>query len=376
MSYFMYLDGVLFPVTPSKIDMKIKGQNKTMNLINDSQINILKNPALTEISFKALLPAVRYPFANYGGDNGGTFVDPKYYLTKLEQLQVSKRPFQYIITRNSPVGKSFFHTNLKVSLESYDISEDAKQGFDIEVSIKLKQYKAYGTKTVAVTQNYVTAQNYRPAGGNQPTPGTTYTVKPGDCLWNIAKMFYGDGASYTAIYNANKDVIGGDPNLIYAGQVLVIPGATGGGNTYSGGYSGSVTPTGNTTVVPNNTGNTTVTPTPTPTNTETCLVMLNFSGNYNNCENVYVEYTKDGYKHTELLNKDVANKGDYPLNVDEGTTVKIQPSSTSNRPFGITYNGNVQVGGSLAITANTNTSVNIDFGTSGGNEYGGKGGKF
>jgi LysM repeat protein len=362
----MYLDGVLFPVTPSKIDMKIKGQNKTMNLINDSQINILKNPALTEISFKALLPAVRYPFANYGGDNGGTFVDPKYYLTKLEQLQVSKRPFQYIITRNSPVGKSFFHTNLKVSLESYDISEDAKQGFDIEVSIKLKQYKAYGTKTVAVTQNYVTAQNYRPAGGNQPTPGTTYTVKPGDCLWNIAKMFYGDGASYTAIYNANKDVIGGDPNLIYAGQVLVIPGATGGGNTYSGGYSGSVTPSENTTVVPNNNKGT--------TNTESCLVMLNFSGNLDNGKDIKVTYYQNGDKITERMRLD--GESDYPLNVDEGTTVTITPSSNSNTPFGITHNGKVQVGGTYTLTANNDTGVTIDWGTGTSGTYGGKGGKF
>lgn len=365
MSYFMYLDGVLFPVTPSKIDMKIKGQNKTMNLINDSQINILKNPALTEISFKALLPAVRYPFANYGGDNGGTFVDPKYYLTKLEQLQVSKRPFQYIITRNSPVGKSFFHTNLKVSLESYDISEDAKQGFDIEVSIKLKQYKAYGTKTVAVTQNYVTAQNYRPAGGNQPTPGTTYTVKPGDCLWNIAKMFYGNGASYTDIYNANKDVIGGDPNLIYAGQVLVIPGATGGGNTYSGGYSGSVTPSGNTTVVPNNTGNTTVTPTPTPTPNNTsgwgdrCHFSINFTGQSERWGTVTVRYTENGVVKTETH---TIGGLIYP---DEGTVVTVTPSRSVmgvNEPWGITANGKTQIGGGVSVTAD-DTTVTIDWGS-------------
>jgi LysM repeat protein len=357
MSYFMYLDGVLFPVTPSKIDMKIKGQNKTMNLINDSQINILKNPALTEISFKALLPAVRYPFANYGGDNGGTFVDPKYYLTKLEQLQVSKRPFQYIITRNSPVGKSFFHTNLKVSLESYDISEDAKQGFDIEVSIKLKQYKAYGTKTVAVTQNYVTAQNYRPAGGNQPTPGTTYTVKPGDCLWNIAKMFYGDGASYTAIYNANKDVIGGDPNLIYAGQVLVIPGATGGGNTYSGGYSGSVTPSGNTTVVPNstvvpnNTGNTTV------TTTGKYTVSFKNVGSLNRQGTVNVTYVRNGVRVSGTLTSNW-------LEVDEGTAVVITPSRSIagvNEPWGISANGKTQIGGSVSVS--NATTVTIDWGS-------------
>ena len=50
----------------------------------------------------------------------------------------------------------------------------------------------------------------------------TYTVKKGDCLWNIAKKYYGDGSKYTKIYDANTDKVA-DPNLIYIGQVLVIP---------------------------------------------------------------------------------------------------------------------------------------------------------
>ena len=39
-------------------------------------------------------------------------------------------------------------------------------------------------------------------------------------MWNIAKKFYGNGSKYTVIYNANKGVIGGNPNLIYPGQVI------------------------------------------------------------------------------------------------------------------------------------------------------------
>lgn len=57
----------------------------------------------------------------------------------------------------------------------------------------------------------------------QNAPSKTYTVVKGDCLWNIAKKFYGNGAKYTLIYNANTGVIGSNPNLIYPGQVLIIP---------------------------------------------------------------------------------------------------------------------------------------------------------
>lgn len=43
-------------------------------------------------------------------------------------------------------------------------------------------------------------------------------------LWTIAKRLYGSGADYTKIYEANKDVIGKNPNLIYPGQTFTIPG--------------------------------------------------------------------------------------------------------------------------------------------------------
>lgn len=33
MAYKMYIAGVLMPVTPSKVQLKIKNQNKTLNLI-------------------------------------------------------------------------------------------------------------------------------------------------------------------------------------------------------------------------------------------------------------------------------------------------------------------------------------------------------
>ncbi len=71
----------------------------------------------------------------------------------------------------------------------------------------------------------------------------TYTVLKGDNLWNIAKRFYGNGARYMIIYNANAEAIEvaakarGKANSykgstagwwIWPGEVLVIPGISGG----------------------------------------------------------------------------------------------------------------------------------------------------
>ena len=51
----------------------------------------------------------------------------------------------------------------------------------------------------------------------------TYTVRPGDSLSKIAKTLMGDAKKWRVLYEANKDVVGGNPDLIQPGQVLKIP---------------------------------------------------------------------------------------------------------------------------------------------------------
>ena len=68
MPYYMYINKVLFPITPGKLSVKINGNNKTTTLINEGEVNLIKTPGLTDITIDELiLPAFQnYPFANYG----------------------------------------------------------------------------------------------------------------------------------------------------------------------------------------------------------------------------------------------------------------------------------------------------------------------
>lgn len=224
--YYFYLDKILLPVTPSKLTIKIKNQNKTLVEINEGEINILKKAGLTEIEFEAMIPDVKYPFAVYKSG----FQNAKPFLDAFEKLKTSQQPFQFIISRTYPNGKGLFNTNIKVALEEYTIKEDRREGLDVIVSFKLKQYKDFETKICKIsfpkTQKPV-AKTPPPARSAPTSPAPkqqnkTYTVVRGDCLWNIAKKFYGNGSQYTKIYNANRDKIK-NPNLIYPGQVLTIP---------------------------------------------------------------------------------------------------------------------------------------------------------
>ncbi|MFO8035741.1 MAG: LysM peptidoglycan-binding domain-containing protein [Anaerolineales bacterium] len=68
------------------------------------------------------------------------------------------------------------------------------------------------------------------------TPVKKYVVGKGDTFSGLAKKYYGDPGKYMVIYEANKEVIGDDPDLIIDGTELVIPklpGEKGGG--YVGG---------------------------------------------------------------------------------------------------------------------------------------------
>ncbi len=216
--YLCYMNGILMPVAPSKINTKIRNKNRTITLINEGEANILKSAGLQEISFNMLIPAYKYPFALY---LGGTFLPITYYLEVLEKLKNDKKPFQLIIIREGVLGAIGFDTNLKVSLEDYQILEDAGNGRDITVSVKLKQYQEK-TKTVVKVATAVTggAVQYileKVRDTSSKVIEKTYKVEEGDTLYTIAKKQLGDGEKYRDLITLNKL---GNSSDIEIGQVI------------------------------------------------------------------------------------------------------------------------------------------------------------
>ena len=61
-----------------------------------------------------------------------------------------------------------------------------------------------------------------------PVAPPTHTVQPGDTLFDIAQSVLGDGNRWPEIFALNRDQIG-NPNLIFPGQVLRLPDAAPGG---------------------------------------------------------------------------------------------------------------------------------------------------
>ena len=55
------------------------------------------------------------------------------------------------------------------------------------------------------------------------TAPRTHTVVKGESLSKIAKRYYGEATKWRVIYDANRSVVGANPDLIHPGQVLTIP---------------------------------------------------------------------------------------------------------------------------------------------------------
>lgn len=175
MSYYFFLGGTMLPVPPPKMETKINGKNKTINLINEGEVNLLKTTGLTDISFTCLLPNSQYPFANYdaslqnnlvgyalgevsrriGGVLGNAFLfsGGSTFLDAIKTAKEEIIPMRFIVSRMGFDYMPLWHTNMLCSIENYTIQEAATHGTDIAVQLDLKEYRWFGTKEVEVSKD-------------------------------------------------------------------------------------------------------------------------------------------------------------------------------------------------------------------------------
>ena len=203
--YEFYMAGMKLPIAPPSLEITVGSKNEVVDLINEGEINILKSPSLTEVSFEARFPMRPYPYAP-------TVQTFDAYYNQIKSLKENKTPFSFIVARATPDYMSTWDTNITVALEEFTMSEDWEEGDDVLISFTLRQWKAYGTKTVKVSANNTVKNSGRSAASNITRPEKsvtqkTYKVKTGDTLWGIAEQHFGDGTRWTEIYDANQATI-------------------------------------------------------------------------------------------------------------------------------------------------------------------------
>ena len=202
-----------FPILPPSISVAVEGKHNTINVQTRGDVTIIGKKGLKTVEFTSFFPDHTYPFAMFP-----KIIGPYWYCRKIEKMM--EKPIRLTITDTN--------INMLCLIQSFSYGEPDSTG-DIEFTISFLEYRPpkyakaklkatlkENTTTQKTVSNKTTTKKSavkssgigsRDASAKTLASSKTYVVKKGDCLWSIAKKFYGDSSKHQKIYNANKTVI-------------------------------------------------------------------------------------------------------------------------------------------------------------------------
>lgn len=203
------------PVNPEEISYSNPYGINTLNIASLGEVSIPGERGLKQISFGSFFPRdYNSSYCEYEG-----FMSPREWFSHIQTWRYTREPIRLIITGTN--------INLPMYISEFDVvPERAGEPGDMYYTLTLIEHRPFSAKSIKKVE---TAKATAPVvkSTERPAPKKseikTHTVAKGDTLYKISKSFYGDGSKWRTIYDANKSVIGKNPNLIRPGQKLVIP---------------------------------------------------------------------------------------------------------------------------------------------------------
>ena len=192
LSFNNQAEAIIFPVLPASLELKRKGQSKTYDVIGFGQVNVIHARELAEISFESVFPAGQFPYQSSVRDDGHAFGKPVEYVDFIAKWQDSRHPCRFILSGDQlqlPI-------NLPVSIEQFDRWEEGGSPGDIHYRLTLKEYVFHAPRKAGTDPDAAA----RPDERVRPD---TYTMKPGDTLYGIARKIYGDSSRWPEIQKLN-----------------------------------------------------------------------------------------------------------------------------------------------------------------------------
>ena len=209
-----------FPMLPAEIKVECATRFQSYDIMNIGEIMQPLGEELTRMSWSCKIPGEKRQVKN----NEGIYQNPYIIVSHGDPLKVQSW-FSYL--RNKGIKCRLLITetpvNHDVYLESYTMTYAGGFGdYDCDISfVHAKDLKVLTEgaekKDNDGTAKAVTLQEQQRA---EKKADTSYTVKKGDCLWDIAQSKLGAGSRYTEIATLNNI---SNPNKISVGQVLLLP---------------------------------------------------------------------------------------------------------------------------------------------------------
>lgn len=214
-----------FPVLPESIKVTEKGNSAVFNIDQIGEIFHKAKRNALRISFASFFPKL---YGNYCQVPKRNFKGASKCHAWIKELMEAENPAHFVLT-GSPMA-----INCYVLISSYVAEEAGGDVGSVNYTIELQEYRSTSLRTVKKSgKNTLTKSESKNRVSNKERAGTI-TVKSGDCLWNLAKKYYGSGSEYIKILNANKAVLdkaakqygyrdSNNGNRIFPGTVLTIP---------------------------------------------------------------------------------------------------------------------------------------------------------
>lgn len=211
-------NGIQFklPVVPASFEVPDGNQIETVKATEYGDLHIVGYRKRKNIKIESFFPSHEYEFSPGSTEDA----DPMRTVEMIKRWITDKTVLRLIIADNISTK-----VNGRFVIEDFVYSVKSEGNSDIDYTLTLTEYTPINTPAVdpaSIDPNQADKNKKRDDGDKKETP-KTYTVKQGDCLYNIARAMYGDPERWREIYEANKEVIGSNPNMIFPNQVFTIP---------------------------------------------------------------------------------------------------------------------------------------------------------
>lgn len=224
LSYNNGAEGWTFPVLPEEITIKKGGAGKDYNIVGKGRINTIEAPDLAEISIESFFPAHDAPYVSVEYRMTGEDPKPNGFVQDINRWMATKHPLRFVyVGRDIEDRKAKIY--MAVSITNFTYWEKAGSPGDIYYKLDFKEYVFHSPKKTKVVTKQDGSTKLVAEPPKRPdfrVPPKTYTVKPGDSMWKIARMQLGDETRWRDIQKLNN-LTAEDMLHLKIGRVLQLP---------------------------------------------------------------------------------------------------------------------------------------------------------
>lgn len=183
-------DRLRLPITPT-FSVQYRNNNQESSTNEAGGVLLAGKPGLREVSIDCFFPAQRYDFVEFEDAN---IDDPDYYVKKLKEWEVTKKPLRLIITETP--------FNFAVLITNFSPSEKDGTG-DRYYTLDLKEYVEAKRKEYSIPiEKRTVAEWYKWLEDAKYEQGVKTAKELYETKWAKAKSLTGEGENYKLLDKA------------------------------------------------------------------------------------------------------------------------------------------------------------------------------